>query len=177
MPHEYKKYPHQRKKPSVKKLQAKKPAEKPPRKEIKPGYYVAADSDDYLTKYLYGCPHCNVPLVAKTCSCKTETKKIPLQQPYDIRPVLKADHDLLLSLIRDRFGPRVTLPHVMIFNKAGGLDRNDLVIANGVRFAWLWFDPVTHRFRLDIEAEALPYLVGKADKNIIDLEASASSLP
>ena len=177
MPHEYKKYPHQRKKPFAKKLQAKKPAEKPPRKEIKPGYYVAADSDDYLTKYLYWCPHCNVPLVAKTCSCKTETKKIPLQQPYDIRPVLKADHDLLLSLIRDRFGPRVTLPHVMIFNKAGGLDRNDLVIANGVRFAWLWFDPVTHRFRLDIEAEALPYLVGKADKNIIDLEASASSLP
>lgn len=177
VPHEYKKYPHQRKKLHAKNPQTKKPAEKTPRKEIKPGYYVAADSDDFLTKHLYWCPHCNVPLVAKTCSCGTETWKIPLQQPYDVRPVLKADHDLLQTLIRDRFGPRVTLPHVMIFNKAGGLDRNDLIIANGVRFAWLWFDPVTRTFRLDIEAEALPYLIGKTDKNIIDLETAASSLP
>lgn len=177
MPHEYKKYPHPRKNRPQKKSQTRKPAEKTPRKEIKPGYYVAADSDDYLTKYLYWCPHCNVPLVAKTCSCKAETTKIPLQQPYDVRPVLKADHDLLQTLICDRFGPRVTLPQVMIFNKAGGLDRNDLIIANGVRFAWLWFDPVTRTFRLDIEAEALPYLLGKAERNIIDLETAAVSLP
>ena len=177
MPHEYKKYPHQRKKQSAGKSQDRQFKEKKPRKEIKPGYYVAADSDDFLTKHLYWCPHCNVPLVAKTCSCGTESLKIPLQQPYDIRPVLKADHDLLQALIRDRFGPRVTLPQVMIFNKAGGLDRNDLIIANGVRFAWLWFDPVSRTFRLDIEADALPYLIGRAEKNIIDLETAASSLP
>lgn len=151
--------------------------EKTPRKEVKPGYFVASDSDDYLTKVLFWCPKCNVPLTAKTCSCGAETVKIPLQQPYDIRPALKADHDLLQALITERFGPRVTLPHVIVLNKAGGLDRNDLVIANGVRFAWLWFDPVSRTFRLDVEAEALPYLVGRADKNIIDLEVSATDLP
>ncbi|MDV0444438.1 aminotransferase class V-fold PLP-dependent enzyme [Methanorbis rubei] len=177
MPHEYKKYPHQRKNQSAKKPHQRPPKEKPQRKEVKPGYYVAADSDDYLTKHLYWCPRCNVPLVAKTCSCDAETIKIPLQQPYDIRPVLKADYDLLQKLITDRFGPRVTLPKVMVFNKAGGLDRNELVIANGVRFAWLWFDPVSRRFRLDIEAEALPYLIGKAEKNIINLETAAAALP
>lgn len=178
MPHEYKKYPHQRKKSSAaKKPQTRGKKEKTPRKEIRPGYYIAANSDDYLTKYLYWCPHCNVPLVAKTCSCGTEATKIALQRPYDIRPTLKADHDLLQTLICGRFGSRVTLPQVMIFNKAGGLDRNDLVIANGVRFAWLWFDPVTRSLRLDIEAEALPYLVGKVDKNIIDLETTAVDLP
>ncbi|MDR0438883.1 MAG: aminotransferase class V-fold PLP-dependent enzyme, partial [Methanocalculaceae archaeon] len=175
--HQYNKYPHHRKKSSEKKPQINKSSEKTPRKEIKPGYYIAANSDDYLIKHLYWCPHCNIPLVAKTCSCGAETKKISLQQPYDIRPVLKADHDLLQTLIRDRFGPRITLPHVMIFNKAGGLDRNDLIIANGFRFAWLWFDPITRIFRLDIETEALPYLIGKADKNIIDLEVAAPSLP
>ncbi len=177
MPHEYKKYPHQRKNQSAKKTHQRQPKEKPQRKEIKPGYYVAADSDDYLTKYLYWCPRCNVPLVAKTCSCGAETIKIPLQQPYDVRPVLKADRDLLQKLVTERFGPRVTLPEVMVFNKAGGLDRNDLVIANGVRFAWLWFDPVSRRFRLDIEAQALPYLIGKAEKNIINLETAAENLP
>ncbi|MDU9377063.1 Cysteine desulfurase [Methanocorpusculaceae archaeon Sp1] len=177
MPHEYKKYPHQRKNQSAKKQHQRQPKEKPQRKEVKPGYYVAADSDDYLTKHLYWCPRCNVPLVAKTCSCDAETIKIPLQQPYDIRPVLKADYDLLQKLITDRFGPRVTLPKVMVFNKAGGLDRNELVIANGVRFAWLWFDPVSRSFRLDIEAEALPYLIGKAEKNIINLETAAENLP
>ncbi|HJJ90612.1 MAG TPA: aminotransferase class V-fold PLP-dependent enzyme [Methanocorpusculum sp.] len=147
------------------------------RKQIKHGYYVAADSDDYLTKYLYWCPHCNLPLVAKTCSCKSEAIKIPLQKPYDIRPVLKADYDLLQSLIRNRFGPRISLPHVMIFNKAGGIDRNDLLIANGVRFAWLWFDPITRSFHFNIEADALPYLIGNVDKNIIDLEVAADYLP
>ncbi|MDR3102144.1 MAG: aminotransferase class V-fold PLP-dependent enzyme [Methanocalculaceae archaeon] len=145
--------------------------------QLKPGYYVAADSDGYLTKYLFWCPKCNIPLVAKTCLCGVETEKIPLQQPYDIRPVLKADRDLLQRLITDRFGPRAILPQVMVFNKAGGLDRNDLIIANGVRFAWLWFDPVARSFQFGIEAAALPHLIGKAEKNIIDLETAALSLP
>jgi cysteine desulfurase/selenocysteine lyase len=172
VPHECKKKSHQRKK-----RQNENFAKKTLRTEIKPGYYIAANSDNHLIKHLNWCPHCNVPLIAKTCSCGTKSKEIPLQQPYDIRPVLKADYDLLQTLIRDRFGPRITLPHVMIFSKAGGLDRNDLIIANGSRFAWLWFDPVTRTFRLDIEAEALPHLIGKIDKNIIDIETATPSLP
>ncbi|HJJ30588.1 MAG TPA: aminotransferase class V-fold PLP-dependent enzyme [Methanocorpusculum sp.] len=130
-----------------------------------------------MTKFLYWCPACNIPLLAKTCSCDKESVKIPLQQPYDIRPALKTDHDLISSLIKERFGDNVTIPKILVLNKAGGLDRNDLIIANGVRFAWLWFDPVTRKFNLDLEAEALPYLIGKADKGIIDLEKEAIGLP
>lgn len=174
MPHEYKK-PHYRKKAEkpVRVRGEKKPV---PKKELKPGYYIK-ESDDFVTKFLYWCPACNIPLLAKTCACDTDSIKIPLQQPYDIRPALKADHDLISSLIKTRFGDNVTLPKILVLNKAGGLDRNDLIIANGVRFAWLWFDPVARRFNLDLEAEALPYLIGKADKGIIDLEKEAVGLP
>ena len=174
MPHEYRKYPHTKK---TGRKSAGKPAVKPKTVKIKPGLAVTTSGDDFLTKHLFWCPHCNVPLVAKTCSCGAESYKIPLQQPYDVRPALKADRDLAERLIRERFGDAVTLPQVLIFNKAGGLDRNDLVIANGVRFGWLWFDPVTRTFRFDIEAEALPWLVGKADRGILDLETDAVQLP
>ncbi len=174
MPHEYKK-PHYRKK-------AEKPArtrgeKKPvPKKELKPGYYIK-ETDDFVTKCLYWCPVCNIPLLAKTCACRSESIKISLQQPYDVRPALKTDHDLISSLIKIRFGDAVTLPKILVLNKAGGLDRNDLVIANGVRFAWLWFDPVARKFNLDLEAEALSYLIGKVNKGIIDLEKDAPGLP
>ncbi len=174
MPHEYKK-PHYRKK-------TEKPArirgeKKPvPKKELKPGYYIK-ETDDFVTKYLYWCPACNIPLLAKTCACGNESIKISLQQPYDVRPALKTDHDLISSLIKQRFGDAVTLPKILVLNKAGGLDRNDLIIANGVRFAWLWFDPVARKFNLDLEAEALPYLIGIAEKGIIDLEKEAVGLP
>ncbi|WP_319378906.1 aminotransferase class V-fold PLP-dependent enzyme [uncultured Methanocorpusculum sp.] len=174
MPHEYKK-PHYRKKAEkpARILGEKKPV---PKKELKPGYYIK-ETDDFVTKFLYWCPACNIPLLAKTCACGNESVKISLQQPYDVRPALKADHDLITSLIKQRFGDAVTLPKILVLNKAGGLDRNDLIIANGVRFAWLWFDPVARKFNLDLEAEALPYLIGKAEKEIIDLEKDAPGLP
>ncbi len=174
MPHEYKK-PHYHKK-ADKPLRIR--GEKKPvaKKELKPGFFIK-ETDDFVTKFLYWCPECNVPLLAKTCACNNESIKIALQQPYDVRPALKADYDLITSLIKERFGEKVTLPKILVLNKTGGLDRNDLIIANGVRFAWLWFDPVMRTFRLDLEAEALPYLIGKAEKGIINLETDAVDLP
>ncbi len=128
-------------------------------------------------KQLYWCPVCNIPLLAKTCACKTESIKIDLQQPYDVRPALKGDYELIRNLIQERFGEKVTLPNILVLNKAGGMDRNDLIIANGVRFAWLSFDQSRRRFSLDIEAEALPWLIGKADRGIVRLEDAAVSVP
>jgi len=128
-------------------------------------------------KQLFWCPHCNIPLVAKTCLCKTESIRIDLQQPYDVRPALKADYDLITRLFKERFGEKVTLPHILVLNKAGGMDRNDLIIANGVRFAWLNFNPATRNFAIDIESESLPWLIEKADKGIIHLEEAAVEIP
>ncbi|HJJ47520.1 MAG TPA: aminotransferase class V-fold PLP-dependent enzyme [Methanocorpusculum sp.] len=128
-------------------------------------------------KYLFWCPKCNIPLIAKTCYCNSDSIKIPLQQPFDVRPALEADYALISRLVHERFGEKVTLPKVLVLNKEGGLDRNDLIIANGIRFARLSFDPVERRFTIDIESEALPFFIGKADMGIINLDTDAESVP
>ena len=174
MPHEYRppKYRQKKRKPEHKKTERK---EKP--KSL--GLEVTRKDSirAKLMKQLYWCPVCNIPLLAKTCACKAESIKIDLQQPYDVRPALKGDYELIRTLIQERFGEKVTLPNILVLNKAGGMDRNDLIIANGVRFAWLSFDQSRRRFSLDIEAEALPWLIGKADRGIVRLEDAAVSVP
>jgi cysteine desulfurase/selenocysteine lyase len=123
-----------------------------------------------VKKTLYWCPECNVPLIARSCAAGHEGRPIPLLEPFDVRPALAADRDLIVSLLRERFGP-VPVPRVVLLNKTGGLDRNELVIANGERFGWLSFDPAERRHRLEIEPTALPVLVGFADRGIVDLDA------
>jgi cysteine desulfurase/selenocysteine lyase len=122
-----------------------------------------------VKKILYWCDHCNVPLIGRTCACGQEGKKIPLLQPYDVRPALVADATLIRNLVHERFGS-VPLPKIMLLNKTGGIDRADLVITNGERFGWLTFDPVSRRFSFDIAPGALPYLIQHVTCAIIDLE-------
>jgi cysteine desulfurase/selenocysteine lyase len=122
-----------------------------------------------VKKVLYWCETCNVPLVAKTCSCRKEGKRIELLQPYDVRPALAADAALIHRLITERFG-EITLQKILLLNKTGGADRADLVIMNGERLGWLTFDPVSRSFSLDIAPEALPFLIGHAARGMIDLD-------
>ncbi|MDD1658017.1 MAG: phosphoadenosine phosphosulfate reductase, partial [Methanomicrobiales archaeon] len=125
-----------------------------------------------VRKTLYWCDRCNVPLIARTCSCGAEGRGIPLLEPYDVRPVLEADMALLRDLVTARFG-EVPLPRILLFNKTGGVDRAELVIAHGERFGWLTFDPVTRRFRFDLSPEALPVVLAHATRGIVDLETAA----
>ncbi|HOT94465.1 MAG TPA: aminotransferase class V-fold PLP-dependent enzyme [Methanoregulaceae archaeon] len=125
--------------------------------------------DPHVKKTLYWCPDCNVPLLGRICASGHEGVSIPLLEPYDVRPALKADYDLIAGLVRARFGD-VPVPRVLLLNKTGGLDRNELVIANGTRFGWLSFDPVTRTHRFDPEPGALPGLIGAATKGVIDLD-------
>ena len=71
-----------------------------------------------VKKVLYWCDTCNVPLIAKSCACKAEGKKIELLQPYDVRPALHADHNLIRDLLHERFGP-VPVPKVLLLTKSG----------------------------------------------------------
>ena len=122
-----------------------------------------------VKKVLYWCDQCNVPLVAKSCACGQNGRRIELLQPYELRPALAADQALIARLVRDRFG-NVPLAKILLLNKTGGVDRADLVIMHGERFGWLTFDPVGRKFVLDIAPEALPFIVSHATKGIIDLE-------
>ncbi len=126
-----------------------------------------------VKKLLYWCRACDVPLLGRSCACGNAGDAIPLLQPYDVRPALSADLDLLRDLITSRFGP-VPIPRIVLFNKTGGVDRSDLVIVHGRRFGWLSFDPVTREFRFDIAPDALPFLIGHAERGIVDLTGSLS---
>ncbi len=121
---------------------------------------------------LFWCDKCNIPLIGRSCSCGSNGRAIELLQPYDVRPALKADREIIRALVSEQFG-EIPVPHIVLLNKAGGLDRNDLVIVNGTRFGWLSFDPVTRKCRFDITPEALPYVLPYATRGIIDLEQAA----
>ncbi len=125
--------------------------------------------DPPVKKTLYWCPECNVPLIGRTCASGHEGVPVQLLEPYDVRPALKADHDLIAGLVRKQFGG-VPVPRVLLLNKTGGLDRNELVIANGSRFGWLTFDPVTRSHRFDLEPGALAGLIEAATSGVINLD-------
>jgi len=134
-----------------------------------PIHVVSVMREPPVKKILYWCDHCNVPLIGQGCACGMNGKKIPLLQPYDLRPALAADMALITRLIHERFG-EVPLQKIVLFNKTGGIDRADLVIMNGERFGWLTFNLVARRYSLDIAPEALPFLLPHANQGIVDLE-------
>ncbi|HNB04046.1 MAG TPA: phosphoadenosine phosphosulfate reductase, partial [Methanoregulaceae archaeon] len=72
-----------------------------------------------VKKILYWCEQCNVPLIGRSCACGAQGKALPLLQPYDVRPALAADRELISTLLTDRFGP-VPLPQIILLNKTGG---------------------------------------------------------
>ncbi|KQC05558.1 MAG: phosphoadenosine phosphosulfate reductase [Methanoculleus sp. SDB] len=121
-----------------------------------------------VKKILYWCDTCNVPLIGRSCACGSESREIRLLQPYDVRPALAADRELIRRLVHERFGD-IPLPRIMLLNKTGGLDRADNVIIHGERFGLLSFDPVGRMFHLDIAAGALPYVIAHATRGIVDL--------
>ncbi len=121
-----------------------------------------------VKRLLYWCRSCNVPLLGKTCACGADGTPIPLLQPFDVRPALTADREILHQLITTRFG-EIPIPTIVLLNKTGGIDRNDLVIIHGRRFGWLSFDPAAKKYRFDLAPEALPFLIGTISRGIIDL--------
>src|SRR5512135_1257950 len=127
-----------------------------------------------VKKILYWCEDCNVPLIAKSCACGREGKKIELLQPFDVRPALAADTALIKKLVAERFGT-IPLAKILLLNKTGGVDRADLVIMYGERFGWLTFDPVSRKFSLDIAPEALPYVLSHVTQGIVDLDLQTNA--
>ena len=130
--------------------------------------YISVQQEPAVKKTLYWCNTCNVPLIGRTCGCGATGESIPLNKPYDLRPALTADQELITRLLHERFGP-VPVPGVILLNKTGGLDRYEMAIANGGRFGWLSFNPVTRRHELMLLPEALPFIVPYAKKGIIEI--------
>jgi cysteine desulfurase/selenocysteine lyase len=125
-----------------------------------------------VKKILYWCRTCNVPLIGRTCGCGATGEAVFLQKPYDLRPALSADQELITRLLQERFG-NIPIPSVILLNKTGGLDRYELIIAHGARFGWLEFNPVTRNHILSLFPEALPFIVPFAERGIVDIPVRA----
>lgn len=117
---------------------------------------------------LYWCPVCNLPLIGKKCRCGIDGRPIVLEKPHDVRPALARDREHLIELLSDRFGCS-DLPRVVLLAKLGGVDRNETIIANGVKFGRIAFDPHSRTYSLDLSVEALPYLLGRVTQGVIDI--------
>lgn len=127
-----------------------------------------------VKKILYWCKRCNIPLIGRNCGCGANGEPISLYKPFDLRPALCADQELITRLLRERFGD-IPVPKVILLNKTGGLDRYELIIAHGVRFGWLEFDPVLRIHTLTLLPDALPYVVPYAERGIIDIPPEAGT--
>jgi cysteine desulfurase / selenocysteine lyase len=127
-----------------------------------------------VKKVLYWCEECNIPLIARSCACGRDGKKIDLLQPFDVRPALSADRALIQKLLSERYGD-VPVAKILLLNKSGGVDRAELVIMNGERLGWLTFDPVSRKFSLDLTPEALPFIISHVKRGIIDLEVHSDA--
>ena len=122
-----------------------------------------------IKKVLYWCEACNIPLIAKTCSCKQLGLSIPIPEPYEIRPALAFDHALITRLCEERFGIS-SLPHIILLAKIGGVDRTEAVIMNGRRCAILAFDPVRREYTLSVNIEALSFLLPQTTRGIVTIQ-------
>lgn len=128
-----------------------------------------------LKKSIFWCPACNVPLLGKKCGCGTEGFQVELRKPYDIRPALTHDRELIRDLLTERFGTD-PLPIIVLFNKSGGTDRNEAVIACGNVIGWLSFEPCTRRYSFDLTPEGVPFIAPHAKSGVVDITSKTEEL-
>ncbi|MDD5502483.1 MAG: phosphoadenosine phosphosulfate reductase family protein [Candidatus Thermoplasmatota archaeon] len=92
------------------------------------------------------CEKCGVPVLGRKCAeCGSETKKVELTPPGDIRPGFEFDRQLITKTIDAQFGEgcgKALLPEgaVFILNKIPAIDRMDEVILGGEVFGAIRFD-------------------------------------
>lgn len=107
------------------------------------------------------CKCCNLPILeAKICGlCGSQTSKVKINPPGDVRPALKGDLNRLRDVIDRKYGKNIgykMLPDdkIILLNKVSSLERSDEVIVDGQVIGNLFFDPV------DMGWDFAPKLVG-----------------
>src|SRR3990172_4153702 len=109
---------------------------------FKYSHYQLKTMTHYLGELLlYWCPSCNLPVLGKTCACRTSTKKIDITPPGDVRPAFPYDIDLINRTAEKQFGIKL-IPEgrLVVLNKAPYEDRMDEVIFDGAVMGSLRFE-------------------------------------
>ncbi|MFP4654695.1 MAG: phosphoadenosine phosphosulfate reductase family protein [Methanohalobium sp.] len=87
----------------------------------------------YLGKLmLYWCGSCNTPVLGEECSCSSNTEKLEITPPGDIRPAFEYDIDLINSIAEKQFNaPLVSSGKVVLLNKIPSEDRMEEIVIDG----------------------------------------------
>ena len=117
------------------------------------------------------CKKCNIPILEKNkCDiCKSETIKVKISPPGDIRPALEGDLELIKDSVDEIYGNgvgRKLIPEnkIIILNKIGAIESSDEIIIDGLIIGLLIFDPLKLKwyFRPKIEgARRLNEIINK----------------
>ncbi|CAD7768887.1 Phosphoadenosine phosphosulfate reductase [Candidatus Methanoperedenaceae archaeon GB50] len=108
--------------------------------------------------WLHWCENCNLPVLDKTCGrCKSQTVRVNITPPGDIRPAFQYDIDLINQVTESQYNERlVPAKRVVVLNRAPYEDRMDEVILDGAVMGALRFEVPEKRWRF------LPRLEGAA---------------
>lgn len=127
--------------------------------------------DPTIKTRLYWCPDCNVPLLGKSCACGRDGETLRCHPPFEVRPALRHDREVIAGLLRERFGVE-QVPRILLLCKSGGLDRVDRVIAAGREIGQLRFDPVSRTCRFDPSLDALFLILPSVSRGIVDIPST-----
>jgi phosphoadenosine phosphosulfate reductase len=118
---------------------------------------------------IFWCEACNLPLLSGVCStCNGSGTRIELSPPGDVRMASEGGAKLLSSLFGRYFGCHDAVKdRIILFNKIAGIDRRDQVILDGHHIATIWFDIISHDYRLDLEVAGAVLLSAAAERNLI----------
>ncbi|MFV9692136.1 MAG: PUA domain-containing protein, partial [Desulfobacteria bacterium] len=142
----------------------------------------------YLGKMvLHWCPECRLPVLDSPCACGSDTTKVKVTPPGDIRPAFLHDIDLINTTAAAQFGaPMIPEGTITIMNKVPSDDRMEEVIADGVALANIRFDVESGKWvllpRMEGAARIFTQMDGRSNWVVIDesavpfIEKGASTL-
>ncbi|PKK81566.1 MAG: hypothetical protein CVT47_01780 [Thermoplasmata archaeon HGW-Thermoplasmata-2] len=125
------------------------------------------------------CDNCGAPVLGRKCgACGSETRKVELTPPGDIRPGFEFDRKLIASTIDAQFGKgcgEAVLPEgaVFILNKIPAIDRMDEVILGGEVVGAIRYDIERLRWNFLPRISAARLILRKAKHGIVVADKGA----
>ncbi|MFA5332325.1 MAG: phosphoadenosine phosphosulfate reductase family protein [Methanoregula sp.] len=128
----------------------------------------------YLGKILLRwCDQCHVPVLARRCSCGTQTREVPLTPPGDARPAFPADITHINTIFEDYFGaPLIADGQLVLLNKVPDNDRMEEIIIGGGVAGNIRYIPGERRWEPIPRPEA--YKLFKPTKRVVVVDDSAA---
>jgi phosphoadenosine phosphosulfate reductase len=128
------------------------------------------------------CDVCNLPVLRqKTCgTCGGRTREVKVTPPGDIRPAFDHDIKQIRELVSRQFGDSAGnsfIPdnHIVLLNRAPGLDTIDEIIINGAVIGSLYFDISKLEFKIIMRQASADLIKDRLDRGFVRVDKGAES--